>query len=421
MKKYLISWMAFLLSQVISGQTDTLKLDECLNIAGSRSVLNRQKDNSEEILTRKIRNLNNNWFPSVGLNAQAVYNSETIDFSDVFGNMGSVPSLPLDQYKVWADINQQIFDGGTVKAMKQVEQSSYESELQQTGAELLSVKQQVSQVYFSLLLADKNAEVLGISLGDLSQRREALKAGVTYGVVLPENLLALEAEEISLKQKILELSMLREQLIKVIFILMDSTLSGNIVIVEPDEPVAGGSGMRPEIKMFDSQQARLSANQKLISLSDYPKIFAFSQLAWGRPGYNMISRDFHTFYTVGAGMKWNFLNYGDTKRQKEILEIQKDLIEIKRTNFNNQLNIQLQTEITNMAKYDSLMKQDETILRIRKAIAESGLSKFKNGIITSAEYISDMNAEILANLQYENHKILRKQAAYNYLLINGQL
>jgi hypothetical protein len=152
-----------------------------------------------------------------------------------------------------------------------------------------------------------------------------------------------------------------------------------------------------------------------------PKFFAFSQLAWGRPGYNMISSDFHTFYTIGAGMKWNFLNYGDNKRQIKMLEIQKDQIEIKRTQFSNQLNIQVQAELINIEKYDSLMKQDASLLGIRRSIASSSLSKLNNGIITSMEYLTDMNAEILANLQFQNHKLLKKQATYNYLLLQGKL
>jgi len=421
MKQTVFLLISFLMCRQISGQQDTLKLENCLSIAVSRSVLNRQKSNSEALLTHKIKSLNSNWIPSVGLNAQAVYNSETIDLSDLMGNAGSTPSLPLDQYKIWADINQQIFDGGSNKALKQAEKAIYETDVQQTEAELLTIRQQVNQVYFSMLLARMNSEVLEISLNELSQRKEILKSAVKNGILLPDNLLAMEAEEINLKQKITELRMLKEQYLRIMFILLDTTLMGNIVVAEPGEPVVRVSEIRPELKMFDSQRARISANQQLVISADLPKFFAFTQLAWGRPGYNMISSDFHTFYTIGAGMKWNFLNYGDNKRQMKILEIQKDQIEIKRTQFSNQLNIQIQTELINIEKYDSLMKQDTSLLSIRRSIASSSLSKLNNGIITSMEYLTDMNAELLANLQYQNHKLLKKQATYNYLLLQGKL
>ena len=74
-----------------------------------------------------------------------------------------------------------------------------------------------------------------------------------------------------------------------------------------------------------------------------------------------------------------------------------------------------------MKKYDELLSQDEQILKLRKVIAAASLSKLTNGIITSTDYLTDMNAEILARLQYENHRILKLQASYNYRLLLGRL
>jgi hypothetical protein len=81
----------------------------------------------------------------------------------------------------------------------------------------------------------------------------------------------------------------------------------------------------------------------------------------------------------------------------------------------------LQTEKTNQEKYDELLNQDESILKLRKAISATSLNKLSNGIITSTDYLTDLNAEILARLQYENHKLLKVQAFYNYMLLQGKL
>ena len=412
-----------ILSFVILGQNgDSIKLADCLRIAGERSVLNRQISNNSEIIRDKIKNLNTNWFPSVGFNAQALYNSETVNFSDIVKNTGiSFPALPLDQYKIWADINQQIYDGGAVKAQKAIEKAGYEVDMQQTEAELLGLRQQVSQVYFSLLLTRKSADIIQVSLEELTERKKVVKSGVDHGIVLPDNLLALEAQEISLQQKLTELNLTMEQMIKTLSVLMDSTLSIQVVPADPvDIEVSGDPSGRPEFQMFEKQKERLLANQKLVSSSDLPKFYAFSQAAYGRPGYNLASSNFHTFYSVGLGMKWNFLNYGDNKRQKKILELQKDQVDVKKQRFNDQLDIQLLTEKSNIEKYDALLKQDEQILQLRKAIASASLAKLNNGVITSMDYLSDMNAEILAKLQFENHKILKKQAAVNFMLLQDK-
>lgn len=405
-----------------SQQADTLNLEACFTMAAERSPLSKQKSLHGEAWSNKAKNLNSNWYPSVGFNAQAIYYSETVHFADLMGDLPvSVQPLPLDQYKFWADINQQLYDGGTVRAQKAMEKATFEADIQQVESELLKLKQQVSQAYFALLGIKTSAAVLEVSLGELQERKKVIKAGVDNGAVLPENMLALEAEELRLQQKLLELQLNKEQLFKVLSILMDTALSDRLAISEPlylegfDESV-----FRPEHVFLDKQKERLVASQRLVSASDLPRFFAFSQAAYGRPGYNFLSREFHPFYAVGVGMKWNFLHYGDSRRQKRILDIQQDMVEVKRATFDDQLSIQLQTEKTNTEKYQELLKQDEAILKLRSAITATSLSKLTHGIITSSEYLTDANAEILARLQFENHRILRLQAAYSYLLLQGK-
>jgi outer membrane protein TolC len=424
MKKPVLILIAILiLPAIFSQQPDTLRIENCLKIAYERSPLGRQKSNSTESFAYKVKNLNTRWYPSVDFSAQAIYNSETVHFADLMeGSSISIPSLPLDQYKIWADINQQLYDGGMVKAQKAVEKAGYETDIQQTESELLGMKQQVSQVYFSILLTQKNSTVLQVTLEELTERRKILQAGVDYGAVLPEEMLAMEAEEIRLQQRITDLKYTKEYLLKALSVLMDSTIAENMIIAEPADPgVANEAINRPEHILFDKQKERLLASQKLVTASVLPKLFAFSQAAYGRPGYNFLSRDFHTFYAVGLGMKWNFLNYGNNKRQKKILDIQKDMVNIKCETFDDQLNIQLQSESTNLIKYDELLKQDEHVVELRKAIAATSLSKMVAGVITSTDYLSDLNAEIFATLQFENHKILKLQAAYNYRLLQGNM
>jgi outer membrane protein len=421
-KSILILIMVLIYREGFCRQPDTLRIADCFRIAVERSPINRQKSISGKALSYKIKNLNSNWFPAIGFNAQATYNSETINFSDLMKNLPvSLPTLPLDQYKIWADINQQLYDGGMIKAQKEIEKTNYEADVLQLESELLGVKQQVNQVYFSVLLTKKSSAVLQVSLDELIERKKVIKAGIDNGVILPENMLAMEAEELIFQQKITELRLTQDQLFKVLSILMDTTVTSNMAIAVPIEP--GGfdePANRPEFRLFDKQKELFTANQKLVFSADFPRFFAFSQAAYGRPGYNMISKDFHTFYSVGLGMKWNFLNYGDNRRQKKLFDIQKDIVDIKRERFNDQLDIQLQTENTNLEKYDELLKQDEQILKLRKAITAASLAKLRNGIVTSTDYLTDMDAEVLALLQYENHKLLKLQATYNYLLLQGK-
>jgi outer membrane protein TolC len=401
--------------------TNTLNLEDCIATACKNSPLNRQKQDYNQLLNYKIKNLSTDWYPAVGINAQAVYNSETTEFSDVIKMPGvSVPSMPLDQYKVWADINQQLFDGGMIKARKAVERTGSEASMEQTEADLLNVKQQVSQVYFSILITQKSSAILQVSLDELKERKKVLQAGIDHGVVLPENMMAMEVEEIKLNQSLTEMKITNDKLFKVLSILMDTTVTGNLTVAEPEGLEQPGEKMnRPEYLVFDKQKESLTASQRMITAADMPRFFAFSQAAYGRPGYDMLNQDMHAFYSVGVGMKWNFLNYGDSRRQKKMLDIQKDMLDVKRKTFDDQLNIQIESEKANIEKYNELLKQDEQILKLQKEIAAGSLAKLNHGVITSTDYLTDLDAELLSELQLENHKILSMQASYNLKLLKG--
>lgn len=424
MKKAVHVLCIFFLQVALYGQTsDSLSLEMCLQTAEKRSPLNDEITLSQESLVYKLKNLGTNWFPSLGTNAQALYNSESVDFSEVMKNLPvTIPALPLDQYRVWADINQQIYDGGMTKAQKSVEKASNQADIHQVEAQLLGIKQQVNQVYFSLLLTRKSADVLQVSLKDLQDRKRVVRAGVENGVLLRENLLAMEAEELRYRQRLLELNFTGQQLVKVLSILLDTTINENAGVLLPQEPpVFDSKTERPEYLVFDKQKDKLSASEDLVTASDMPKLFAFSQAGYGRPGYDFASRDFHGYYSVGVGLKWNFLNYGDSKRQKKMFEIQKDILDVRRKTFDDQLDIQLEAEKTNQAKYNELLVQDEEILELRKTIASASFAKLTNGAITTTEYFSEVNNELLARLQFENHKIMKLQAAYSYLLLKGKI
>jgi hypothetical protein len=235
-------------------------------------------------------------------------------------------------------------------------------------------------------------------------------------------MLSMDAEELRLQQMLLELKVTQEQLLDILSILMDTTISAQVTLIQPGEPIDPDQQiLRPEYILFAKQKEMLQASKSLVTAADMPRFFAYSQGAYGRPGYNFLSRDFHAFYSVGVGMKWDFLHYGDSRRQKKIFEIQKGIVDIRQKTFDDQLDIQLQAEKSSQAKYTELLKQDEEILRLRKAIAAASFAKLTHGTLTSTDYLTEQNRAILAGLQYENHKILKLQAVYNYLLLQGKL
>ena len=51
--------------------------------------------------------------------------------------------------------------------------------------------------------------------------------------------------------------------------------------------------------MFSKQNELLSANSEILQKQRNPKLFGFGQAGYGRPGMNMLSTKFDTYYLVG--------------------------------------------------------------------------------------------------------------------------
>jgi len=107
-------------------------------------------------------------------------------------------------------------------------------------------------------------------------------------------------------------------------------------------------------------------------------------------------------------------------REKKVLKIQEQIVDKQKENFlsnNRQLLVQQKNEIE---KYQQLTATDTEIVALRKKIKENASFKLANGIITSSDYIAELNAENQAILNEQLHEIQWLQAQYNYKLILGK-
>ncbi len=74
----------------------------------------------------------------------------------------------------------------------------------------------------------------------------------------------------------------------------------------------------------------------------------------------------------------------------------------------------LKSEIATVNKYEEMLKLDDEIINQRFLIKKSASSQLEQGVITSAEFIRFLNAEIQARINKEFHRIQLLQAKINY-------
>ncbi|NJK84991.1 MAG: TolC family protein [Bacteroidales bacterium] len=152
-----------------------------------------------------------------------------------------------------------------------------------------------------------------------------------------------------------------------------------------------------------------------------PKVFAFSQAGYGRPGLNMLSTEFDTYYLAGIGLKWNIYDWGSLSNKKKITALQNDNLDLQILNLNRTIDIALENQLADIENYKNAVKNDQEIIELRKQVVESSKTQLENGTLTATQYLTEANAELLAKIQLENHKILLAQSFINYRLIKGDI
>lgn len=148
-------------------------------------------------------------------------------------------------------------------------------------------------------------------------------------------------------------------------------------------------------------------------------MFGFGQAGYGRPGLNMLSTKFDTYYMVGIGFSWNVLDWKTTLRQQQVLKLQQDLIQTKQKSFVQNIELATSQQEKQITQYTELLKSDQELIEVRERITKTSASKLENGAITTADYIQDLNAETTARLMLETHRIQLREAMIRLENIRG--
>ena len=152
-----------------------------------------------------------------------------------------------------------------------------------------------------------------------------------------------------------------------------------------------------------------------------PKAFAFATLGYGNPpGNNFFRDEFDSYYTVGAGLKWNIFDWNKARNEKQVVTLQQSIIDSRKTDLTNNLSRLLEAKNAEISTLESLLQTDAELIEIRKRISERAVSQYENGTLTATEYMNELNAERQALITADIHAINLAMARIEYLNISGK-
>ena len=421
MKQLIIVFL--LVAQVsIAQQKDSLDIFKCFEAVEANHPRAGEKPIIDEQTRLKINNLRSQWYPALEMNAQASYQSDVVEIDVNLPFDADFPSPSKDQYRVTMDVNQRIYDGGVVKYSENMERMGEKVEKQSVKADLYQIKDQVMEVYFGIMLFQKQKEVLQATMKELKTKIKSVNSAVDNGTLLPSDLKNLQAERLNMEQKLDDLNSRIQTSYGVLNKLTGMETDTSTELVLPEITLKKeGSYHRPENELFKMQKNQLDTQAKLIQAQKMPKVFAFGQLGYGKPGLNMLNDEFDPFYIVGAKLSWNIWDWNRTKRKRQLARLQKEKIDVKESAFNQKVDIQLEKIEADISKLEKTLQRDKEIIGLRQEVIRSSRSKLENGVITSADYITDLNRLTKAKITHERHNIELLKAKLNHLFTIGKI
>lgn len=413
--------LLLLVPVVAMGQNNSgLSLAGAYELARQHYPLIKQQDLVKQTGNLNINNLGKAFLPQASISVQATYQSAVTQVNIPIPGI-KIDPMNKDQYKILADINQLIYDGGMVKQQQNVQRLTDDVEQQKIEVELYKVKDRINQLFLGVLFLDEQLKQVDLIKTDLNTGIKKVEAQVNNGVAFRSNLNVLKAELMKAEQRSIELKASRKGLLDVLGLFINKNLSADTQLEKPViTSTLPDTISRPELKLYASQEKLLLSQDKLINSKNLPKAGLFVQGGYGRPGLNFLNNQFDFFYTTGVRVNWSLGGLYTKKNEQRLVEVNKKSVDVQREAFLLNTNASLKQQQSELDKLQQLVTTDAAIIELRVQVKEAAKAQLENGVITANDYLREVNAEDQARQSLITHNIQLLQAQINYQTIAGK-
>lgn len=402
----------FLLFIGLINAQETITLEQCYQWSRENYPLIKKQELIKKTEHYTTENALKGWLPQVNITAQATYQNDVTQFPIKLPNVNVEP-LSKDQYKVFADVSQTIYDGGNIRNQKNLAKIQSEVQTIQTEVELDKLKERINQLYFGILQTNKQWTQLQFTKLDIKEGIKKAEAQLKNGVIFRSNLDVLKAELVKIEQKEIELQAIKQNFVQMLSYFIKKNIDENTQLETPEKILLTKNNNRSELKLFDAQKQLLETQRKIINTKNTPKLGAFFQGGYGKPGFNMLKNEFDLFYIGGIRLNIPISGFYTQKNDLALLENQSQDIEIQRENFLfNQNFIEIQQR-NDLEKIQNLIDKDNELIELRKNIKTASLAQLENGVINTNDYLREVTAEEQAILTKITHEIQYLLTQYN--------
>lgn len=274
------------------------------------------------------------------------------------------------------------------------------------------------------MLADKQIENTRLVRKDLENKRERTKNLKANGMATGTQILAIEARLIELEQQVNEAESRRNSAVEALTILTgNKNISSSVFAIDNIiSNIDTAQIKRPELAYFKAQQLAIEANEKLIKAKNMPKIGAFATAGVGRPSLNMLSNDLQPYFITGIQVRMPLTQFYTKSEniERQQLYINQQKIKQMEQNFLWLMRIKSASQLEDIKRFDEILANDKKLIAIRQEMLATADVQLQNGIISTNDYLTEVNNLDLARQNMAIHEVQQSQAINNLKITLGQ-
>ena len=412
---------------ILASTTTAQTLEECQKAAEKNYPLIKQYGLIAQTTELTVSNIQKEWLPKIAVSAQATYQSNVVAWPEriqsIYQQMGlAMKGLKKDQYKMAIDLQQTLYDGGTIASKQAIARQEAKVQEAENQTKLYEVHHRVNEMYFALLLLNEQIKLNNNVKSLLLASENKLAAMVKSGTAATSDLDNVKAERLSAEQQYTSLKAEQQMLQHIL-----TTFCGiKVENVQKPTPVSTDilTNNRPELQLFNSKLKLSEAQEKALNTRLHPTLALFAQGYYGYPGMNMfndmIDHKWRLNGIVGVKLSWNVGALYTRKNDKARLRLQRELIENERKVFLFNNSMEQIRQNSNINRFKTMMQTDKEIIALRTNVRKAAESKLLHGIIDVNSLLREINNENAAKVQWAIHEIDMLKEMYNLKYTNNQ-
>ncbi|OJV15437.1 MAG: transporter [Dyadobacter sp. 50-39] len=395
-------------------QDRPLTIREAYQLARKNYPMIRQQVLIDKTRDYSVSNAAKGYLPQLAVQGQATYQSAVTEFKLPVSIPGvEFPSISKDQYKVYGEVNQTIYDGGNVRTQAHSYEANAAVESQKLEVELYKLNERVNQLFFGVLMLDEQLKQNELLKKDINLGIGKVQVLVDNGTAFKSNANTLKAELLKADQRTIDLGASRKAYLEMLGLLIGRELTDSDGLQRPADLVSGTDISRPELKLYEAQNRSLDIQSQLLDVRNRPKLNFFFQGGYGRPALNILSNGFDPYYITGFRLNWSLSGLYTIKKDRELIRNNRDAIQLQRETFLFNTNLAARQQHAELDRFNQLLNTDNEIIILRESIKTTAAAQLENGVINTNDFLREVNAEDQARQNKILHGIQLLMSQYN--------